>query len=199
MIPTSISENWNVITRVIIPISSQNDRFGNSGHQFGLGDTTPSFFFSPKAPTAGGWIWGAGPVFLLPTATDDLLGTGKYGIGPTAVVLKQTAGGWTYGALVNHIWSVGGLSSRPDVSSTFLQPFVAKALGQGRTLTFNFESTYDWENEKWSVPLNVKYSKVMKWGDQLVSVGGGVRAWLETPGKGPDWGLRFEITLLYPK
>ena len=108
VIPTSISEDWNVITRVIIPITSQNDLVGDSGHQFGLGDTTPSFFFSPKAPTASGWIWGVGPVFLLPTATNDLLGSGKYGLGPTAVVLKQTASGWTYGALVNQIWSVAG-------------------------------------------------------------------------------------------
>lgn len=199
VIPTSISEDWNLITRVIIPITSQNDLFGDSGHQFGLGDTTPSFFFSPKAPTASGWIWGVGPVFLLPTATNDLLGTGKYGIGPTAVVLKQTASGWTYGALVNQIWSVGGLSSRADVSSTFLQPFVSKALGHGRTLTFNFESTYDWENKQWSVPFNAQYSKVMKWGDQLVSLSGGVRYWAETPGQGPDWGVRFVLTLLFPK
>jgi hypothetical protein len=199
VIPVSISENWNMIVRVIVPITNQDDLFGNSGTQFGLGDTTPSLFFSPKAPTSSGWIWGVGPAFLVPTATDDLLGTGKWGIGPTAVVLKQTPSGWTYGALINQIWSVGGQSGRPDVSSTFFQPFVAKALGQGRTLTFNFESTYDWENEKWSVPFNVQYSKVMKWGDQLVSIGGGARVWLETPGKGPDWGVRFVITLLYPK
>jgi len=199
VIPSSISENWNVITRVIVPITSQNDIAGNSGHQFGLGDTTPSFFFSPKAPTAGGVVWGVGPAFLLPTATDDLLGTGKWGVGPTAVILKQTAGGWTYGALINQIWSVGGQSDRADVSSMFLQPFVAKSLGKGRTLTFNVESTYDWETEKWGVPLNVSYSKVMKWGDQLVSLGGGARVWVETPGKGPDWGVRFVLTLLYPK
>jgi len=199
VIPSSISENWNVITRVIVPITSQNDIAGNSGHQFGLGDTTPSFFFSPKAPTAGGVVWGVGPAFLLPTATDDLLGTGKWGVGPTAVILKQTAGGWTYGALINQIWSVGGQSDRADVSSMFLQPFLAKSLGKGRTLTFNVESTYDWETEKWGVPLNVSYSKVMKWGDQLVSLGGGARVWVETPGKGPDWGVRFVLTLLYPK
>jgi len=199
VIPSSISENWNVITRVIVPITSQNDIAGKSGHQFGLGDITPSFFFSPKAPTAGGLVWGVGPAFLLPTATDDLLGTGKYGMGPTAVVLKQTTGGWTYGALVNQIWSVGGQSGRADVSSMFLQPFLAKSLGKGRTLSFNFESTYDWETEKWGVPFNASYSKVMKWGDQLVSLSGGARVWVETPGKGPDWGVRFVLTLLYPK
>ena len=199
VIPVSISEDWNMIVRVIVPITDQDDLFGDSGHQFGLGDTTPSLFFSPKAPTSSGWVWGVGPVFLVPTATDDLLGTGKWGLGPTAVFLKQTRSGWTYGALINQIWSIGGEAGRPDVSSTFLQPFVAKALGEGRTLSFNFESTYDWENKKWSVPFNVQYSKVMKWGDQLVSLSGGVRYWAETPGPGPDWGVRVVLTLLYPK
>lgn len=199
VIPSSISENWNVITRVIVPITSQNDIAGDSGHQFGLGDITPSFFFSPKVPTAGGIVWGVGPAFLLPTATDDLLGTGKWGIGPTAVILKQTANGWTYGALVNQIWSVGGQSGRADVSSMYFQPFLAKGLGKGRTLGFNFESTYDWKAANWGVPFNVSYSKVMKWGDQLVSVSGGARVWIETPGKGPDYGVRFGLTLLYPQ
>jgi hypothetical protein len=89
-----------------VPVIDQDDVFGDSGHQIGLGDTTPSFFFSPKQLTASGWTWGAGPVLLLPTATDDLLGTEKWGIGPTALAIKQTKDGWTYGALVNHIWSV---------------------------------------------------------------------------------------------
>ena len=104
----------------------QDDVFGNSGSQFGLGDVTPSFFFSPKEPVAGGWIVGAGPVFLLPTATDELLGGEKWGAGPTVLALRQTPAGWTYGALVNHIWSVAGDDDRSDISSTFLQPFLAK-------------------------------------------------------------------------
>ena len=81
-----------------------------------------SVFFSPKSPTAGGWIWGAGPVFLLPTATQDVLGTDKWGLGPTGVVLKQS-GPWTVGLLAGHVWSVAGNDSRADVSATTLQPF----------------------------------------------------------------------------
>jgi hypothetical protein len=79
VIPTSISEHWNVITRVIMPVIYQDDVAGHSGTQFGLGDTTPSFFLSPKEPTSRGWIFGAGPVFLLPTATDNRLGGQKWG------------------------------------------------------------------------------------------------------------------------
>src|SRR5688500_5032911 len=108
VIPVSISEDWNMISRTIVPIISQHDIFPGAGSQFGLGDTVQSLFFSPKALTASGWTWGAGPVFLIPTATDDLLGAKKWGAGPTAVALKQTATGWTYGALINHIWSIAG-------------------------------------------------------------------------------------------
>ena len=198
VIPMSISEDWNMITRVIVPVVYQEDVVPGRGSQFGFGDTTPTFFFSPKQPTAGGWILGAGPVFLLPTASDDLLGGDKWGIGPSAVALRQTKAGWTYGALVNHIWSVAGDDDRADISNTFLQPFLTKALGQGRTLSFNFESSYDWKSEHWNVPLNVGYSKVTKWGRQMVSLQGGVRYYFTAPGDGPDWGVRFVVTLLYP-
>ena len=105
VIPHSLNDHMNLITRVIVPVIYQDDVFGESGDQFGLGDITPSFFFSPKEPV-GGWILGAGPVFLLPTATDDLLGGDKWGAGPTVLALQQTPGGWTYGALVKHIWSL---------------------------------------------------------------------------------------------
>lgn len=198
VIPTSINEDWNLITRVIVPVVSQDDVFGPSGSQSGLGDVVASFFFSPKAPTSGGVVWGIGPVFLAPTATDDLLGSEKWGAGPSIVILKQT-GPWTVGALANHVESFSGDDSRADVSATFFQPFLSRSLGKGRTVSVNLESTYDWQNEAWNVPLNVGYSKVTRWGDQLVSLQGGARVYLETPGEGPDWGLRFTMTLLFPR
>lgn len=199
VIPVSISEDWNMISRTIVPVINQDDVFPGAGNQFGLGDTVQSLFFSPKALTAGGWTWGVGPVFLLPTATDDLLGSEKWGVGPTAVALRQTATGWTYGALVNHIWSVAGDDDRADISATFLQPFLAKGLGKGRTVNVALESTYDWKNEQWTVPLNVGYSQVTRIGKQLVSYQGGLRYYLEAPDAGAEWGVRFTFTLLFPK
>lgn len=199
VIPVSIGDDWNMISRTIVPLISQDDILSGSGSQSGIGDVLQSVFFSPKAATQSGWIWGAGPALLLNTASDDLLGTGKWSAGPTAVVLKQTAGGWTYGALVNHLWSFAGDEDRTDVSSTFFQPFVAKGLGQGRTISVNFESSYDWRGNQWTAPLNIGYSKVSKIGKQLVSYQGGVRYYVEAPDGGPEWGLRFTLTLLYPK
>jgi hypothetical protein len=199
VIPVSIGADWNMISRTIIPVISQRDVFPGAGDQFGLGDVVQSLFFSPKAVTASGWTWGVGPVFLLPTATDPLLGGEQFGLGPTAVALRQTPSGWTYGVLANHIWSFTGNSDRADISATYLQPFVAKGLGKGRTISAALESTYDWENSQWTVPLNVGYSKVSKIGKQLVSYQAGVRYYIEAPDSAAQWGVRFTFTLLYPK
>jgi hypothetical protein len=167
--------------------------------QSGLGDTVQSFFFSPKEPGVRGWIWGVGPAALLPTATDDFLGQDQWALGPTAVALKQTAAGWTYGMLINQLWSVSGDDDHPDVDAMFIQPFLTKGLGKGATVSLNTEATCDWTREQWTVPINVGYTKVSKLGSQLGSWQGGVRYYVEAPDGGPDWGVRFALTLLFPK
>ena len=199
VVPITLNEEWNVISRTILPVVSQKDVFPGAGSQSGIGDIVQSVFFSPKAPTAGGWIWGAGPVLLLPTGSDDLLSAKKWGLGPTAVLLKQDHG-WTYGALANHIWSVAGDSARSDISATFLQPFVAYTTPTAWTYTVDTESTYDWNSKQWSVPFNLLVSKVTKIDSQLISVGAGVRYWADGPEGGPHgWGFRLVVTLLFPK
>lgn len=201
VVPVSISESWNMISRTIVPLIDQN--FAAPGNkETGFGDITQSLFFSPKAPTAGGWIIGAGPALLVPSGGEGFTAH-QWGAGPTAVALKQQ-NGWTYGALVNHIWSFAGDRRSEDVNlqevnATFLQPFVAKIVAPGRTLTLNTESSYDWRASQWTVPVNLSVSQVMKLGTQLVSVAGGVRAYVVSPTNGPDWGLRLTVTLLYPK
>lgn len=199
VIPFSLNEDWNIISRTILPIISQDDIFPGAGSQTGLGDVVQSVFFSPKQPTKRGWIWGAGPVFLLPTATDDLTGGEKWGLGPTAVALKQK-GPWTYGALTNHVWSVAGKNNRQDISNTFLQPFLSYTTKTAVTFALNSESTYDWKSEQWVVPINFTSTKVTKIGNQLVSVGGGIRYWAETSDSSPEGlGVRLILTFLFPK
>lgn len=199
VIPISIGEDWNLISRTIVPIIRQEDMFPGAGRQSGIGDTTQSLFFSPKALTAGGWTWGVGPVFLLPTASNDRLGTERWGAGPTFVALRQTATGWTYGALANHIASFAGDEQRADVNATFLQPFIAKRIGPGRTVSMNVESTYDWEGDAWTAPVNVSISQILPIGKQLVSVQAGGAYYAEAPSGAPEWGARLTITFLYPK
>lgn len=195
--PIDLNEDWILISRTVLPIISQREIFGTSS-QSGLSDTVQSFFLSPTAPTESGWIWGAGPVFLLPTATDNLLGTEKWGAGPTAVVLKQQ-NGWTYGALVNHIWSFAGDSARADVNATYLQPFVSFTTKKATTFTLNTESTYDWENKQWTAPLNLMVQQLVTIGKQPVAFTLGGRYYVDKPDGGPDWGLRFAVILLFPK
>jgi hypothetical protein len=199
VVPLTLNDDWNVISRTILPVVDQQDIFPGAGDQFGIGDVVQSFFFSPKSPTAGGWIWGAGPVALLPTATDELLGSDKWGLGPTAVALRQQ-GPLTYGGLANHIWSVAGDDDRPDINSTFLQPFVTCTTPAAWTFGANLEATRDWENEEWSVPMHLFAAKVTHVGGQLVQLGGGLRYWVDSPDNGPEGlGFRFFMVLLFPK
>jgi hypothetical protein len=197
VIPFSISEDWNVISRTILPVVDQEGlaAAGDGLDASGLGDITQSFFFSPKESSP---IWGVGPVFLFPSATDDLLGGEQWGIGPTAVVLKQD-GPWTYGALVNHLWDVAGDDDRGSINATFLQPFVSYILPTKTTLTLNTETTYDWTNEQWTVPLNFQVSQLFKIGNQPVQAFAGARYYAEKPADGPEWGVRIGLTFLFPK
>jgi hypothetical protein len=200
VIPFSLNENWNLISRTILPIQWTDEIPSGSNSDSGLGDVTQSFFFSPKQPTAGGWIWGVGPVAVLPlsrTSDSDIFGAGEWAGGPTGVALRQTETGWTYGALVNHVWDVDGDT---DISNTYLQPFVAHRTPTAWTVALNSESTYDWEAEEWSFPLNLMLSKVVHFGRLPVSFQGGIRYWVDSTDAGPeDWGARFAVTFLFPR
>ncbi|WP_256734811.1 transporter [Variovorax sp. dw_954] len=198
VVPIELNAEWNMISRTIVPIVSQtNIQPGTS--QTGLGDITQSLFFSPKAPGPGGIIWGVGPAFYLPTGTDSALSARKWGAGPTIVLLKQE-GPWTYGMLANHIWAGGGDSNRPSISNTFIQPFLSYTTKDAWTFGVNTESTYDWKNKQWSVPVNLTVGKLIKVGKQPISLTGGLRYWAESPDSGPkDLGLRFVVTFLFPK
>jgi len=199
VIPFSLNEDWNLITRTIVPLIDRQDFPLAAMNESGLGDIVASQFFSPKSPTAGGWIWGVGPVELLPTATDEVLGGERWGLGPTAVALKQS-GPWTVGFLTNHIWSVAGDSDRDDVNATFLQPFVSYVTKTKTTIGLNTESTYDWVNDQWSVPVIAQVAQLFKVGSQILQLAVGAKYWAESPDNGPeDWGLRVQLTFLFPK
>ena len=199
VIPFHLNEDWTLITRTIMPVISQDDIFQGAGSQFGLGDISESLFFSPKEPTSGGVIWGVGPILLLPTATDDLLGAKKWCAGPAAIVVTPR-GSWTLGFLANHMWSYAGDSDRPYISNTFAQPFVAYTWPSAWTVSAQTETTYNWKAEEWSVPINVAVAKLVRWGKIPVSLQAGVGYWLESPETGPE-GFRFrlQVNFVLPK
>lgn len=197
VMPFSLNKDWNLIQRVILPVIFQED-VGLPGSESGLGDTTATTFFAPVKGGPGGLIWGVGPAFLIPTATNDAFASKQWGVGPSVLVLKQE-GKLTHGMLVNHISKFAGSHARPYVNATFLQPFLAYGAGKGRTYGVNLESSYDWNAEQWTVPLNVFASQVIPIGKQLTSLSLGGRVYLDKPDGGPDWGLRLSLTLLFPK
>ena len=196
VIPFSLNKDWNLITRTILPVIYQESRFAGDDSHSGLGDVLQSFFLSPKEPV-GGWILGGGPALLYPTATDSVLGAGKWGAGPTIVALRQEHG-FTYGVLANHIWSYAGWGDN-DVNATFLQPFFSYSTKTYTTFTVNTETTYDWTGHQWTVPVNFMLNQMLKVGKQPISLQLGYRYYAEGPSGGPEWGLRFAVTFLFPK
>lgn len=191
VIPFKMGPDWNLISRTILPVIYQDDIVPGAGSQFGLGDTSVSLFFSPTAVNQSGIIWGVGPIFVLPTATDRLLGADKWAAGPAALALTMR-GPWTLGMLANHVWSFAGDSDRDDISNTFLQPFIAYTTPGAWTFSAQTESNYNWKTERWSIPVNVAAAKLVMFGRLPVSLQAGVGYWVDSPASGAD-GVRYRL------
>jgi len=195
VVPFAVSRSTNLVLRVILPLASQPG--SGDVRVNGVGDVVATAFFSPAK--SGRVIWGAGPVVLLPTATNNALGSEKFGVGPSAVLLTQP-GHWTIGLLFNHIWSTSGASDREDVSSTFLQPFVNYNLGGGLAVGAVFEATANWKaDEPWTAPLVFTVSKVARLGNRPVNFVAGAGPTVASPEGGSTWRFRIMAVFLYPR
>lgn len=199
VIPIELNENWNLISRTILPVTVQTYKDTNKSDDWGTGDIVQSLFFSPANTGSNGITWGVGTAMLLPTASEKLLGADQYGLGPTAVILKQSEG-WTLGALANHLWAVENHGDVEDVNSTFIQPFVSYTYPNSLTVTLNSETTYDWNIKKATIPVNVTATKIINLNGQLISVGGGVKYWAHDTDASPkDFGVRLIASFIFPK
>lgn len=198
VIPIGITDNLNLIARIIFPIISQYNITGLGAIESGLGDVALSAYLSP-AQSKGGLTWGAGPVFSIPTATDDYFASKKFGIGPSAVVLYQS-NGITLGGLVNQIWSVAGNKERSDVSSLFFQPFISYNWKSGAGIGGNFEISQNWEANTTTVWFNPIISGITSFGSQKTQFGIGPRFNLAAPSESKaDIGIRAVVVFLFPK
>jgi hypothetical protein len=221
VIPLNVSQNWNMIIRWITPIVWQpapgtanlevygidedtpiylgaQDVQAHAG-VFGFGDMTPTFFFSPAKPHKV--IWGAGPMFALPTATGRVLGQGKLSMGPSIVALMQP-GPWTIGALVNNIWSIAGPSDRADVKQMLLQYFINYNLKKGWSISMSPTITANWQASSgnvWTVPLGGGVGRVFRVGYQPMNASVAFFGNVAHPVSGSPWGMRLQISLLFPK
>ena len=195
--PFSINEDWNLITRTIIPVTSQPETAPGTDRDFGIGDTTFTAFLSPTK--MGKWIWGAGPVLLLPTNTDDRLGPDKWGAGPSFAALT-IQGPWVVGSLFSNIWSFGG-SGDEDVNFFTWQYFVNYNMDDGWYLVSSPILTANWENpgDEATIPFGGGLGKIFRIGKQPMNAS--VQAFynVETPDNGADWQLRIQFQFLFPK
>jgi hypothetical protein len=212
VIPVDFNDDWTLVTRTIMPITSlpsgmtKRPYIGiDDDSQFGLGDTTFTAFFTPKDTGESGWLWGAGPVFYLPTATNDSLGTKKWGAGPAAVALKMD-GKWVYGSLLMHIWSFAGAGQSEGIDKvnvTTIQPFVNYNLDDGWFVASVPLITANWEapsKNRWTVPMGLGVGKAMKFGS--IPGTAQVHAYYNvvTPDDGgEDWQLRLQVQFLFPR
>ncbi|WP_259068079.1 hypothetical protein HDF24_17905 [Mucilaginibacter sp. X4EP1] len=196
VIPLALSKSTNLIVRAILPFISQRDISGPNTSEVGLSDITATAFFAPSN-TKNGLIYAAGPVFLIPTGTDKYLGTQKFGIGPSGLILQQT-GPLTYGLLFNQIWSVAGSADRVNVNQLFMQPFFAFNWKSGAGLGINSEMTENWQASTFTAYINPALTGVTKLGSQTVQLGLGPRIPVCGPNH-PDFGFRGVLTLVFPK
>ena len=195
IIPFGLSEDWSLITRTVIPIVHQP--WPESAN--GLSDVSLQLFLSPEK--SGKFIWGAGPVFLFPTATEKIIGTGKWSAGP-AVAGIYTSGPWVVGAIVNQVWSFAGDDGRQDVSAMTLRPFIQYNLPNGWFLGSAPSIAANWEadrDNRWLVPLGGGVGKVFAIGSKRIRISLEGYYHVESPQIGPDWQLRLQLTYLLPK
>ena len=196
VIPFKLNEDWNLITRWITPVVYQPRLSPQDGPQFGLGNIQPAFFLSPTKPS-NGIIWGFGPQFFLPTATDKTLGVNEWGGGPAFVALTMKEP-WVYGALINNVWAGTGVNR---IDQMLIQPFVNYNLPEGWYLTSSPVITSNWvasENDRWLVPLGGGFGRLFRI-DKL-PVNAQVQAFYDVvrPTGAPSWTLRFQLQFLFP-
>ncbi len=201
VIPISVSPDWNVITRTIVPVIWMPALGPDTDAMSGIGDIQMTAFLSPANP--GEWIWGAGPIVQFPTNSRDELGNKNWGLGPSAVVLHIEKGSpWVYGVLVNNIWSLtsdkqgGAYSNGLDPAVRQLQ-FRRRAVFDERPIL-----TVDWKAEnsqQWTVPVGGGVGKIFHIGKLPVNTQISAYYNVVRPDDGANWQIRAQVQLMFPK
>jgi hypothetical protein len=199
VIPITLNKDWNLITRTIMPIINQPSPAPGIPSAFGLGDINPSLFLSPA--NAGKLIWGVGPTMTFPTASDSLLGNGKWSAGPGLVLLTMP-GHWVIGALANNQWSFAGWGKN-SVNSMLIQPFLNYNFPHGWYFTSSPIITANWlaaSDDRWTVPIAGGIGKLFRLGKLPINTQLTAYSNVVKPRQGgADWQLRFQVQFLFPK
>ncbi len=200
VLPVKLDDDWNLITRTILPVISQPPFAPDQDRVNGIGDTQVELFVSPGKP--GKLIWGVGPILQLPTNSNDALGTKKWGIGPAAVLLKSE-GHWLYGVVANNVWSFAGPGDAASINQMLIQYFINYNFAEGWYATSSPDITANWKadsNDRWTLPIGGGIGKIFKIGDQAMN--GQVQAFynvVSPDNVGGNWTIRVQLQFLFPK
>jgi hypothetical protein len=201
VIPFSVNEDWNIITRTIVPVVFMPPLGPNVGAVNGLGDVQLSGFLSPAVP--GAFIWGVGSIAQIPTHTNVTLGNDNLGLGPTAVVLRLEKGNpWVFGALANNVWSLGTNPLAPAYNNGLLQPFLNYNFEGGLYLTSSPVITMNWlapSGQQLTLPVGGGVGKIFHLGKLPVNAQIGAYYNAVRPDYGSDWQIRAQIQFMFPK
>lgn len=194
VIPFSLGESWNLITRSSISYSFDQPVVSPLGDgDSGFGDLVTSLYFTRKDARLDSLVWGVGPAFQLPTATEDNLGADQWGMGVAGAGLIQR-GQWTFGALGRQVWGIAHLGSEdhPDLNVGYLEPFVTYVTRSAWTFSANSEFSYDWEQSDTVLPLNVLVGKFLRTGGTPIQMSLGLTWFVAEADGGPE-GLGFSL------
>jgi hypothetical protein len=201
LVPVHLTSDWIVITRTILPLIEQPGTAPGEGSVHGLGDTQFAALLSPAR--VGSLNWGLGPVFQLPTASNQALGQGKWGAGPAAG-FQWTGTQWTLGLVALNIWSFAGSSNRPEVNQMQLQPSVNYTFkdNPNRYLSFGPTITADWTasaSQRWTVPVSLGIGQLLKFGQRSVNLQTTAYYNVVAPSGDSQWTLELLVQFLFPE
>jgi hypothetical protein len=195
VIPFRLSDKWNVVNRMILPIMQKPDN-SPGGSTYGIGNINMSMFLTPSH--TGKLIWGVGPAFSIPTSSAPELGDDAFGIGPSIIMMIMPGSHWAFGLNANQTWSY----KSSDHSSFFGQYMIIYNIKKGwfvntmPSITANFKAS---EGERWTVPVGAGGGKVEKIGNQPFKFQLQAYYMVVNPAAGADWTLQATIFLLFPK
>ncbi len=197
VIPVALSDDWNLIVQTVLPIVHQTDVVPGKT-QSGMGDVQQSAYLTPEYLDADDITWGIGPTFLFPTATSDSIDEQQFALGPAAVVLRQDDV-WTVGVLANHLVSASDTKNRNSINQTLVQPFLSYTTSSETTFAIDMEAEYDWQDSKWTVPVNLSVAQMLHVWEQAMQFQLGPRLYAGGPSDVPDWGISVTYVLLFPE
>ena len=194
-VPFALDAQWDLMVR-----PSLTATYLPSPHeQFGMQDLQASFFLTPAKATT--WIWGAGPIFQLPTASSTELGSGRWSAGPTAALI-YSEGPWFNGILAYQLMSFAGNRDRGSVNQTYLEPEISYNFDSGWYAQCDPAITYDWTldaSNAWVIPMGADIGRAFKVGPRDFSLQVGSYDLLRRPDSAPQWIIRVNLTLLFPQ